>query len=437
MLLFNEFKFALKEINKNKVDYLFLFLHLIVLADLIVALRDDINMVVIFLFSIFMVISKKRFHISKYIIFVLLFVVLSIPSIIFIGLDIKLYIGFLLRISTAFMIVMYFRNDLFKYLENTIFVVAYLSIFFFIIQFTFPIFFDIFTPLSRILNPEHTAAGNRYLILYWYIKDLFRNPGIFWEPAVYGAFLAWAMLFNLFFNNFNLNKRLLVLFIAGITTFSVGFMFYLGLILLLYTVKKNIRGVAYFAVLIIAGFVIAQTNDFVKEKIEIMTTKIEDEEQHIDNAREKSVDSKSISRVGGWVVNAEYFAKWPFGYGVQPQIGEYEYLASSPNGFVALGINLGIFGILIIILSTYKTSVYLNKYYSNKPKLLAILFTMLIIIGPYNGNPFNKQPITFALLLIGFYLYKPVFDKKQVSFARAEKLKRKGINSVPTEITIN
>ncbi len=410
MLSFSVFKNALLEVKHNKLDYLFIFFQLIVLSDLVVWFLSDSFLFVNLIISLSVVIHKNKFNLDECIFFFFMFIVVfALIPIIAWGFDINLYGGYVIRLITALLIIQYFRNDFFKYYENSLFILSYISLFFFIVQQFMPHIFNIIDYLSGILLAhENYAMGRHYFLIYFYRPALsLRNSGFMWEPAAFGGVLTWAILFNLYINRFEVNKKLIVLTIAAMTTFSTGFFVYFALILLLFFLQKRIKAIKYYLFLLIfVCFSYSQLG--VQDNISMIENKIQNERtRHIYNAQNLSVDTGSYSRIGGFIVNSKYFLEWPFGYGLintTKASNDLQYLGVSPNSLAKILIQWGCVGIVFMFLSVKKTIMYLKNYYYINVKFTGVAISMIILLGPFIGNPFYRQPLTFAILLLGLFL---------------------------------
>lgn len=411
MSFYLTYKNSIQNIKQNKLDYLFLFFQFVVLSDLVVHFLADSFLVINFTISLCLVLLKKRFNVYELLIFITVFILIALVPIIVWGFDTELYIGYILRITTALLIIQYYRGSFFIYYENLMFILASIALLFFVVQQLLPHLFNLMSPVSKLLLAyENYALGRQYFLIFFFRPGLeFRNCGFMWEPAAFSGVLTWAILFNLYINKFEINKKLVILTLAGITTFSIGFFAYLFFIFALYFLQKNKKALKYL-ILALPVLYAAQYLPVVQENIAIIENKIQlEESQNISNAQNLSVDKGSYSRIGGFIVNSKYFAQWPLGYGLIDQNNAPEalqYLGASPNALAKILVQWGIIGLLIIILSIRKSVLFLINLYYPKVKFWGIVITIIIILGPFIGNPFSRQPLTFAILLIGLFLNK-------------------------------
>jgi len=417
---FSSIRNAFKDIRQNGIAYIFLFFQLVGQSDLKRYFLSDSFLYVNITFSLTLLIYKRRLNLRELILFIFLFSLIALIPIIKWGFVLRLYGGYILRITTGLFIIQYFRNRFIPIYENLIFILAYFAIIFYILQQFVPGLFRVFDPISQfILVPDNYDLSRQYFFLYFYRPALsFRNSGFMWEPAAFSGVLTWAILFNLYINKFEINRKLIVLVLAAITTFSIGFFVYFSIILLLYSLQKNKKAFKYFF-LLIPIIILVKDLSIVQDNLFVMERKIQTEvDSNIGNAIDLSVSAENYSRVGGFIVNGKYFLKWPFGYGIldtSNASNELRFLGASPNSLMKMFVQWGILGITLILFSTWQTALYLKNQYHINIKPVGSFLTILILLGPYIGNPFSKQPITFAVLLFGVVLYK---KGKKISYQK-------------------
>ena len=408
ILLIREVSYSIKDIRKNKLDYFLLFFQIVVLSDLVVHFLTDSFLIINFILTLFFTVKKGRVKLKQYFIFVYVFLsVALLPSLIW-GFNFEQYLGYLLRISTAYFMINFYGDSFIPKFENIVFICAYLSLVFFLIQQISTEIFDLVNPVSRILlNPDNQAAGKRYFLIYFMRGDYsFRNSGVMWEPAAFGGLLAWGIIFNLTINRFSIDKKLITMFIACITTFSIGTYLYLFIIVMAYAFQRNIK-IMYLIILVLPLMYGILQLPIVRYNLQLMQLKVDREEIRYDEGYDNNYGTRNVSRVGGFYINGKYFMKWPFGYGFpKRQSGELANLGVSPNGLMKIVVQWGIAGVAILIYSMVSLIKYLKKKYFNELKTISSLVLIFAMFAPFTGNPFSRQPLTFVILLIGIYISK-------------------------------
>jgi len=426
MNLINEFLNVLKEIRNDKLSYLFLFFQLVFFSGLVKQFGTDEILVVNIAFTSWLCLTKKRItNRNINLIFAALgvFALINvIPSFMW-GASPKLLLGFSGRIFLGALIVVYFKHDFFNVFEKLVFVLAFISIPLFLIQLIHVQVFDLFRGFSNLVLSDvrlhfgsGELSGHRYLLVFlvnsW---GELRNSGFMWEPAAFGAVLAWAMLVNVFFHRFSLNPRLIVLFLAAITTFSIGTYVYLAIFILIYLSKNFGNKNAFYFIILLILIPVSYRFEFVQNNLAMISKKIESEQNLVKRIR-MSHAPKRVSRVGGFVGNIMPIIAEPFGFGLRYDVlSEQHFLYRTPNGFMVILRNWGISGLMIILICSCKLVDKLKILYEVNLNIVHKVLLMMIIMLPINGNPFYNQPFLIAILLSGFIVSKRYNDKSHAT----------------------
>jgi len=407
MSLISEIKLGFKNIADDKIGYSFLFFQLVVFSSLVKYFQTDIFLVINLFVCIFYFYSRFHYINVKHVL-----IILSISIFIFIipilySVYNYLYVGYLIRILTGYFIAFSLKDKFVEYYHNLLFVLAFISILLFIVQIVDVNFFSVFEKFSDlVLNEDRRRPGvegisHEYLILYlvngWATN---RNSGFMWEPAAFGAVLAWAMIFNLFIYRFKINIKLIVLLIALLTTYSVGAYTYLLLILVIYILENRFNLKYYLIIFSFIGFglyLLTQTH-LLDTQFNMMLDKVDNEPEQIDEVMKNENLYNRVSRVVGFYTNWAYFKTFPLGYGFIESKGQYNLLAMTPNGLMVILVRWGILGFGVVFFLFRYGIVYLKNNYYNKIKLLPFALMIVAMILPFAGNPFDNQPFLFALI---------------------------------------
>jgi hypothetical protein len=412
---------SIKEIKKEKFNYFFLFFQFVVFVGLIRQFLPDVFLFVNLSLILVALILKDRFRISaNFFLLSFCYLAICILPILKFGLEIPIYVGFYIRLLTAFFITMYFKEKLITYYENLMFILALISLPLFALQLINPFLFNIFTQLTEtVLPPENLMTIPNQLIAHKYLFIFtlngwapYRNSGFAWEPAAFGGMLCWALLFNFFIYKFEFNQKMIILFITAITTFSVGTYSCLAVILIFLFIKKKIQYGVYISITSLVIYFYVINLPLVQRNIEMMNSKINIQPTLIDKTEKGEVDNTEVSRVAGVFVNFDYLIKWPWGYGLATDVEGSKYLGNSPNGLMTMIVRWGIVGILILLISAYRLIKHLTV--SNKLKInwLEIILACIIFYIPFSGNPFYNRPFGLALILFSFFVQPEYFTKR-------------------------
>jgi hypothetical protein len=419
MFGFVTLKNSIKEVLSNKVDYLFLFFQLIYFSRIVRQTTSDEYLIIHFLITFVFVVTKSRLAmLKKYVLILLIFTLVNVlPSIMF-GFNMTLFSGYILRLTIAYLIIIYLNKTFLNYFENLTFVLAYISIPLFLIQITIPGFFDTLRSITSFVDISHFHHTSSYVFIYFKNK-LFRNNGFLSEPSLYGIVLAWVVLINLYLYGFKDNTKLRVFLLAMITTFSIGAYIYLIMILILFIKQnvalkyiQNLLKIAFY-LLILLPFVI--NTEIVQNNISQMEWKIGLEEQNYEKLQAGQLDETNISRVSGGRSNFAYFLRFPLGYGMtSSDNSEFMYLGRSPNGLSKLIVTWGLGFVIFIIISSKKFVLVLKslspRYHNQKIgfswfRLTDVLSVALFII-PLSGYSLFNQPFMLAFLIWPLFYYK-------------------------------
>lgn len=409
--LLKEFIGGFKQMRRDKFDYFFFFFQLLIVFGVIKQLGTDLFLVINLLLIFILLNVKKRFHIGSFffILSFIYFIIILLPIFSF-GFNSKLYIGFYIRLISAYFLALYFREKFIIMYENLIFVLACISIPLFLIQIIDVTFYDVFDPITNALLFDNllddpSPVGFKYLVVFLVNPGgLLRNSGFAWEPAAFGGSLAWAILFNLYLNKFNLNRRLFILFFTSLTTFSVGTFAYLGVLLLLFLYERRELKALYLFILMVILMITLIRVPFINNQIQAMYTKVENEPENIERSLAGEVKPTSVSRIAGFYVNISYFIKRPLGYGFAERSPALSMLGSSPNGLMHILVRWGIIGIISFVYASYKLMLLLKHMFYGKVKKISLLLSLCLFIMPFTGNPFYNEPLLFAMLILPFIL---------------------------------
>jgi hypothetical protein len=401
-------KDSIKQIKEKKVKTFFLFFELIIFVGMIECFDTDAFLIVNFMLVLFFNWFSQKKQITKGLPdIILILTILFILTYFSVGANIfsLTYIGFIIRVITAFLIISYLGFQFFIIFENVVFILALISLPFFIIQLINIKFFNLFTGLSELLLSDErlihgwgVLKGHRYLVVFGVNSWAeWRNSGFAWEPAGYGAILLWAIFINLVIYNFKSNLKLTILIIASFTTFSNG-TYIAGFVLFLYALY-NLKGykslIIVSVILLSASFLI--NIPFIKDRIGDMIEKSITYENSINNDYFKNNVTQRKNRVQGTIVSFELLLKKPFGYGLDPKSNLVDI--DSASGFASILFKFGFIGAITLIGLLRKVSYTLKNEFRNTLKgwPIFIIFVILTLIA----NPFSNQPFFLAFILSG------------------------------------
>ncbi len=229
-----------------------------------------------------------------------------------------------------------------------------------------------------------------------------RNSGFMWEPKGFANFVTIAIIFRLFMNNLVLyDKKILVLILAVISTFSTTGILVLFLILTFYFInKKAIVLLSIFPIFLIISYSLFINSEILYKKI-LYEISLENEYKMLLDKKDYESDVYSLGRTGSLLVDFNDFLKKPiFGYGFTRENrtqSAYVKLVRV-NGFSDL---LAVYG-LGIFLFFYRYYVFLKLLNTKKYKFLSILLISIICIyfaSTLTGHPFWTSLLFLSLVI--------------------------------------
>lgn len=319
------------------------------------------------------------------------------------------YIYFI-YLTFAIFVLSIVKYNFFRFYMNILYFFALISLPLFAFRtFFFYSTLKVFRFIQGILQIPFYENMTEYsnIIIYTVRWKQWRNCGFTWEPGPFAAYLVLAIIINLSLNNFNIkNKKLLVLLAALITTFSTTGYLALSLILIWYiynkSIKKKIILLPIFFIIIIYLFSLP----FMSEKIVNLSKSPKYLlEQRIEKSRNLN-KSLTLGRFAGFLMNWETFKEHPvIGYGGHSEETFYAKLnirLASVNGIGNWMAKFGLFGILIMIYTYYKSIDNITIYFNFKYKIFiyAILFVLFFSFN------LNRLPLFFAFQFSYFILPK-------------------------------
>lgn len=310
--------------KNNPVDYFVLIL-LIFKSIEVTFLAITPVTTVLFLVLVAYIFNKRALKVDKffYNFSLVYFVILLIYLIQFGEVDFFLSCYIYLKFLYAYLSVKIIGEKFFIYFEDIVYKGALISLPLFALQI---FFYDQTLYVVSFLqkNISFFAYNNddHYSMFIFSIQTRggeFRNSGFAWEPKGFSNFLALAILINLVRYNFKLlNKKLIVLVVALITTFSTtGYLMVFLCFSVFYFLNINIKHRLFVIPIIFMIFIFVVQQDFIFRKINYeFSTK--GGYEHVLNTERDDRETFSLGRIGSFIVDYEDFKKKPiFGYGMQ------------------------------------------------------------------------------------------------------------------------
>ena len=371
-----------------------------------------------FFISMVVFISRSLKVDRFYIFFSLAYFLLSIPYYLIFHYVDTLYVGyFYILLTYAYITIRILEYDFFKIFHQVVYILAFISLPFFLIQlinfdFAFTVV-GIFQNSFSFLEFNNDVFANIFLFSIEADGAMYRNSGFAWEPKGFANFLILAIIINSILYDFKINKKMIILVIALITTFStVGYIVlftgFAGFLFINNKIKIYYVIIAFIAFLI----VLISENDFIFDKV---SNEIYTMQAQADMIYDKRFfESRSLGRFGSLLVDYNDFIKHPiFGYGIQRKDTSRTQLRTQAkynytklvrvNGFSDRLVTFGMVGMLFYMIMIYKGfRRYLIYHNKRGAVFILLIFLMIEFATTLTTDPF------WMIFLFLFTVKKPI-----------------------------
>jgi len=328
-----------------------------------------------------------------------------------------LFMGiYIAKIMIAYWLLTHYREQIFEKVENLIYILTVIALFFYAIQFLAPkVLWNALhaVDLSGNLFPRKFYASiGLFTFNQGNLSELFpRNAGFCWEPGPFSCFIMLALFINLARNGIKLNdkKKLLVFLIALITTqSSTGFIVLLAIIIWYAWNRVKNKAFRIFSVPIALTLVIYLFTSvpWLQEKI---ITETEQDINEVLAHASRSGKSYAPGRFASFQLRWQDFKNYPiagFGGNVSLQtgyLGEGNVVAAI-NGVGTIMGKYGSIGFLLFLWLIFKTGKWLGSYYQYSAH---IIFPILVLIIGF-GFSIIESPIFVSLWMVPVFLSQKV-----------------------------
>ncbi len=236
----------------------------------------------------------------------------------------------------------------------------------------------------------------------------FRNSGFMWEPKGFANFLVISIFFQLVIGSFKLfNKKMLIMLIALITTFSTTGFIALFSLLIFYFLNKNLKtSLIFFPIFILFSSIIFFNSDFLYDKIVYELSLTKEYENLLYQKKDYKDDVYSLGRTGSFIVDINDLKNRPFfGYGFTRENRTQSDFVKliRVNGLSDL---LAVYGVVGFILYFYMHHIFLKKMQNQLNfKFAPIILITLIVI--YTASTLTSHPLWMSFLFLSL-VYKKI-----------------------------
>jgi len=317
---------------------------------------------------------------------------------------------YIAKIMIAWWLLSHYKERIFLKYENTVFALAVISLFFYVIQMSVPNSLYGFMKsidLSQDLFPKIYYAGTViYTIISRDLAELFpRNAGFCWEAGPYSCYIVLAIFFNLARNGLRLKdkKRLGILLLTLITTQSTTGMVSLMAVILWYAWSRyENRIFRIISVPLALGVVIYLFTSvpYLREKI------ISESEQDADEIISLSIEyggSYNPGRFAGLYLGWQDFKSYPVaGIGGNVRLSyaaQYGAEVSMINGFANIVSRYGAIGVLLFLTLLFTSGKWIARHYQYS---MYFIFPALLLIISF-GFGIIEAPIIVTFWLVSVF----------------------------------
>ncbi len=270
------------KVRLTKLDVFLLLIFLLFLEGSSFFLASKIFVIgVFFLLLVIFLYKKNRFDLEFFIVLAVWIAINFISYLVNDKLPINTFLGSILRMCIPYFVVKIIGASFFEKLFRFFYILVIIASCCYIVEVIAPSFVNSLTPyLNFLVHGRMLANGDFYIIVYNHLGELAkyygifpRNCGFMWEPGAYAWILNFMIVYKLHRDNFRLDRKVLLLVVALVSTFSTAGYFGLFFIVVFYLIKRGTRTALLILPFVLLAFVygsvkLFNTADFLSEKLD-------------------------------------------------------------------------------------------------------------------------------------------------------------------------
>ncbi|MES2388313.1 MAG: hypothetical protein V4543_09950 [Bacteroidota bacterium] len=369
----------------------------------------DNEVTLFLLFSVsWAVMYKKRIPVTRafFVLLGVFFVYSTIYLFKFSVLNVTATLRFFLNLGFAYAVIRIAAERFYEHVETWVYKLALISLPLYLVQVVAPKFMltlngslAVLLPFMKNYSTDLVEYTSSVIFSFNYHNHMYRNSGFMWEPGAFGAVLGMVILINLIRSRFTFNRKLAVLLVTVITTFSTTAFILLGFLLLFYMLNKGrFARIMAPVMLIPIGFLIWQF-EFVGEKIEHQFNTRDDIMVNEKKYFSLGYKSRSLGRFGSLVIDLKDLSDDPvFGTGFQYEERTQGKLLTyeKTNGLSDYLVKFGILGMVLFIFNISRS---FNRYGSVYNTYGVWLIPVIVVVIGFSN------PVLFTPLFLSFQVY--------------------------------
>jgi len=266
----------------TRLDVFLLLIFLLFLEGSAFFVASDFFVIGVFLVLLAIFLYRKScFDVEFFVVLALWTAINVISYLVNDKLSINTFLGSVLKMCIPYFVVKIIGSSFFEKLFRFLYLLVIIASCFYIVEVIAPSFVNSLTPyLNFLVHGRMLEHGDFYIIVYNHLGlynkyyGIFpRNCGFMWEPGAYAWILNFMIVYKLHRDNYVLDRKILLLVLALISTFSTAG--YLGLffIVIFYLIKRYSRRALLILPFVLLAFVygvvkLYNTADFLSEKLD-------------------------------------------------------------------------------------------------------------------------------------------------------------------------
>jgi len=353
---------------------------------------------------------------NKKIVFLLfIWIVINMLSMIFLGSGFILYRIIIMTINLILLPYVLLKGTgagFWKKFEQIIFMLTVISIPLYLLNIVFNEDFNKLTSFFEPVTNKSLAVNENYWSALIYINatgdnyyGLIRNSGFMWEPGGFAMIIVYSIVFNWLTKGANLNRRIIIYFIALITTFSTAGYFSMFLLISAYYIKRvSFFNITFLLASVAIFYLYIYKLDFISGKIDKYTVAYKEGNVNVQSGQEIKVNRFQ----GGYYALLKTL-KYPLGYGL---VSEKDFTDELEiYGTNGLGSLLTMWGIPAFIFLIYLFWQFLKVFNLFNVNRLTLTFLFLALMVMFFSNPIARSVFIYLIIISPIAFEKNEIEK--------------------------
>lgn len=306
-------------------------------------------------------------------------------------------LGLIVRVYYAFFVLCILKKEFIPYFLKGSYTLSILSLPFYFLGVAFPqiyhVIYDLFGNSKTIFATDR-LDGLNFFIYTFDLNNLHRNSGFMWEPGAFAGILLMTLVLQLIITDFKINKKVILIVLCVVTTFSAMAFLGLYLILIFLLCKANLKYKIVYGFLGLFLVFYGLNSSFIFDKIQKQY-----EKNFVTMEIEESVPIPD--RILSFRYDLEQFKRHPLigtGLNSSNRFQNFSIYSGSSVGFSDYMVKFGIYGIFFLLFNLLNTLKKINKEQYNVLNILIPIVFIFISVS----EVFIDLPISWCFQI--YYL---------------------------------